>query len=166
MNRRRLALAALAAIALVALGFRLGLGALALARLAVLGGALGILVLYDLRERRIPNRVVGPAILACSALSIIEGVRTGGLVAGAVLVAVILSVALARPTWVGMGDAKLALLLLVGLHGATPLALLLSIELAAVIALAVALRRGRIALSVSLPAAPFMAAGSLLALLL
>ncbi|MHB8533477.1 MAG: hypothetical protein ACYDC2_12235 [Solirubrobacteraceae bacterium] len=94
------------------------------------------------------------------------GVHASGVVGGAVLVAVILFVALARPAWVGMGDAKLALLLLAGLHGATPLALLLGVELAAVIALVVALRRGRIALSMSLPLAPFMAAGSLLALLL
>ncbi len=157
---------ALGGLAVGALGLHLGLGALALARLAVVGVALGILVLYDLRERRIPNRVVGPAILACSVLSVVEGVRASGVVGGAVLVAVILLVALAQPAWVGMGDAKLAMLLLAGLHAATPLALLFGVELAAVIALAVALRRGRLALSASLPLAPFMAAGSLLALLL
>jgi leader peptidase (prepilin peptidase) / N-methyltransferase len=166
MSRARLASAALAGIGLGTLGLRLGLGVPAVARLAVLGGALGILVLYDVRERRIPNRVVGPAILACSVLSIVEGVRASGVAGGAVLVAVILLAALARPAWVGMGDAKLAVLLLAGLHGATPLALLFGVELAAVIALAVALRRGRIALAASLPLAPFMAAGSLLALLL
>jgi prepilin signal peptidase PulO-like enzyme (type II secretory pathway) len=56
--------------------------------------------------------------------------------------------------------------MLCGLHGSTPLALLVGVELAALVALAHALRRGRLAFRLALPLAPFMAAGSLVALLL
>lgn len=37
------------------------LSTIALARLAVFGAALALLVLYDVREHRIPNRIVLPA---------------------------------------------------------------------------------------------------------
>ena len=40
---------------------------LALLRLALLGAALGAVVESDLTERRIPNRIVVPAALACAA---------------------------------------------------------------------------------------------------
>ncbi len=115
-------------------GSRLGLDLVALARLAVLGVALGQLVHYDLREHRIPNRIVLPAAAACAALSLLEGVRLNSLIGGGVLLALMLAVSLARPAWLGMGDVKLALLLLCGLHAATPQAILFAVELCAVVA--------------------------------
>jgi hypothetical protein len=46
---------------------RVGLGTLEAAKLAILGAALGQLAVYDLLERRIPNRIVLPAAAACAA---------------------------------------------------------------------------------------------------
>ncbi len=153
-------------VALVVVGQRLGFDTLALGRLAVLGAAVGALVPYDLAEHRIPNRIVLPAAALCGALSIADGVRAGNLLVGAALLVLLLAVSLARPALLGMGDVKLALLMLCALHAATPRALGLAVELYALIALVIVLRRGRAAFTVSLPMAPFMAAGSLLALLI
>jgi leader peptidase (prepilin peptidase)/N-methyltransferase len=154
------------AAALVVVGIRLSFDGLTLARLAVLGAALGQLVRYDLAEHRIPNRIVLPAAAICAVLSVIHGVRLDELILGTALLLSLLVVSLARPALLGMGDVKLALLMLCALHGATPRALGLAVELYALIALVIVLQRGRVAFSMSLPMAPFMAAGSLLALLL
>lgn len=154
------------AATLLAAGAKLGLDLTALARLTILGAALGIIVRDDMRKHRIPNRVVLPAALACSALSVIEGLRVSGFFAGGAMLLILLGAALARPAWIGMGDVKLGLLVLCGLHGATPRALLFAVELAAVIAVLLTLRHRRLALRVALPMAPFMAAGCVLALLI
>jgi leader peptidase (prepilin peptidase)/N-methyltransferase len=154
------------AFAFLLIGAELGSELIALVRLAILGGALGQIVGYDLREHRIPNRVVLPATAACAALSVIDGVRLSSLIGGAILIAALFMASLLRPTWLGMGDVKLALLVLCGLHGATLLAVMLAVTLAVVVALLLTMRRGRDALRLALPLAPFMAAGSLLALLI
>jgi leader peptidase (prepilin peptidase)/N-methyltransferase len=154
------------ALTLLLVGIGLGFDLLSLARLTVLGAALGQLVRCDVRERRIPNRIVLPAAGACAMLSLLEGVRLNSLIGGGVLLAVLLAVSLACPAWLGMGDVKLALLLLCGLHAATPRAILFAVELCAVIAVLFILWRGREAFRIALPLAPFMAAGSLLALLI
>jgi len=165
MTPRALIAAAVAgALAFLTLGASLALDALTLARFAVLGGALGLLVVYDMREHRIPNRIVLPAAGACAALSLISGVRLGHLLAGAVLSLALLVIALALPRALGMGDVKLVLLLLCGLDGATQRAVIFGIALLALLAVPLVIRRGRTALSSALPLAPFLAAGSLLAL--
>lgn len=158
--------ATIGALTLLLVGIDLGFDLLSLARLTVLGAALGQLVHCDVRERRIPNRIVLPAAGACAMLSLLEGVRLNTLIGGGVLLTVLLAVSLARPVWLGMGDVKLALLLLCGLHAATPRAILFAVELCAVIAVLFTLWRGREAFRIALPLAPFMAAGSLLALLI
>jgi leader peptidase (prepilin peptidase)/N-methyltransferase len=154
------------ALAFLAIGARLGLDPIALARLAVLGVALGLIVRDDVREHRIPNRVVLPATIACATLSLLDGLRASSLIGGGVLLVFLFGMALARPAWIGMGDVKLALLILCGLHSATPRALLFAIELAAAIGVLLALRHRQMALRVALPMAPFMAAGCALALLI
>lgn len=158
--------ATIGALAFLVVGAELGFDVIVLVRLVILGGALGQIVGYDLRERRIPNRIVLPATVACAALSLIDGVRLSSLVGGGVLIVLLFAASLLRPAWLGMGDVKLALLILCGLHGATLLAVMLTVELAVVVALLFAIRRGREALRLALPLAPFMAAGSLLALLI
>jgi leader peptidase (prepilin peptidase)/N-methyltransferase len=158
--------AAAGALVLLLVGAKLELDALALARFAILGAALSQLVQYDLREHRIPNRIVLPASAICAALSLLDGVRAGSLLTGGILLALLLGVSLARPAVLGMGDVKLALLILCALHGAAPRALILAIELYAFIAVLLIVRRGRAAFRIALPLAPFMAAGSLLALLI
>jgi leader peptidase (prepilin peptidase)/N-methyltransferase len=153
------------ALAFLALGAALGLDLLTLARFAVLGGALGLLVLYDVREHRIPNRIVLPAAGVCAVLSLIGGIRPSHLLAGVVLLLALLVIALAVPRALGMGDVKLVLLLLCGLDATTPRAVIFGIALLALLAAPLVIRRGRAALSSALPLAPFLAAGSLLALL-
>lgn len=166
MTRKTLIVAAvLGALAFLALGAPRILDALTLARFAVLGGALGLLVVYDVREHRIPNRIVLPAAGACAVLSLVGGVRLGHLLAGVVLLAALLVTALVLPRALGMGDVKLVLLLLCSLDGATTRAVIFGIALLALLAAPLVIRRGRAALSSALPLAPFLAAGSLLALL-
>ncbi len=156
-----------AAILLAAGGARFTVGPFGLARLAILGGALGLLALHDVREHRIPNRIVLPAATICAALSLAEGVHpSSGLYIGAALVALLLAVSLAAPAMLGMGDVKLALLILCALDAFAPLALLITLELYALIALYLLSRRGRAALKISLPLAPITAAACLIVLLL
>lgn len=148
-------------------GTRLALGPLALARLAILGAALGQVALSDLRERRIPNQVVLPAIVLCAALSLAAGIHAGtGLIAGTAIVMLLLAISLASPASLGMGDVKLALLVLCALDGLATTALLITLELYALTALVLLARHGRRALGGTLPLAPLTAAGCLIALLL
>jgi prepilin signal peptidase PulO-like enzyme (type II secretory pathway) len=64
-----------------------------------------------------------------------------------------------------MGDVKLALLVVVGLDGSAARALLLGLLLATLAGLATIARYGASARRHSLPLVPFIAVGSLLALL-
>jgi len=152
---------------LLAAAARFTLGPLTIARLAILGGALGLLALYDVREHRIPNRIVLPAAAVCAAVSLAEGIHpSAGLYVGTALVALLLAVSLAAPAMLGMGDVKLALLILCALDALAPLALLAALELYALIALTLFAWRGRSALGTSLPLAPIIAAGCVITVLL
>jgi leader peptidase (prepilin peptidase) / N-methyltransferase len=162
--RTLIAATIMGALAFVALGASLALPALTLARFVILGGALGLLVVYDVREHRIPNRIVLPAAGACAVLSLVSGIQVGHLLAGVVLLLALLVIAVAVPRALGMGDVKLVLLLLCGLDGSTPRAVIFGIALLALLAAPLVIRRGRAALNRALPLAPFLAAGSLLAL--
>jgi leader peptidase (prepilin peptidase)/N-methyltransferase len=142
-----------------------GGGPLVLARLGVCGAALAAAAAIDLAEHRIPNRLVLPAAVVCAALSIAAGASTVGLLAGAGIVAALLVVSLAWPHGLGMGDVKLALLVLTGLDGAAGRAIAFGLILAALAGIWLIARFGRGAGRRSLPLAPFIAFGSLLALL-
>lgn len=139
--------------------------AFAIVRLALLGAALGAVVESDLFERRIPNRIVVPAAAACAAASVASGVSLFALLEGLVLVGALLALSLLRPEALGMGDAKLALLLVVGLDGRASVALLVALALAAGFGVLLFFRFGRAAASRALPLAPFFAAGALIALI-
>jgi leader peptidase (prepilin peptidase)/N-methyltransferase len=146
---------------------RLGLSPLAVIRLAILGAALGQLALVDVRERRIPNQIVLPATAICAALSIADGMQVStGLFLSAGLVVLLLAISLAKPATLGMGDVKLALLLLAALGGLASAALLLTLELYALLAVILLVRRGRSALGSTLPLAPIAAAGCIVVLLI
>jgi leader peptidase (prepilin peptidase) / N-methyltransferase len=136
-------------------------GPLTLARLAVLGAALGSAGLFDLAQRRIPNRIVLPAAAACAALTFAAGAPLS-LLAGLVTILLLLIVSLRWPAALGMGDVKLALLLVLGLDGDALRALALGLVLAALAGVALVIRRGRTAWRTSLPMAPFLVAGALL----
>jgi len=164
---KALAASAVGALVLPLAALRVGVGPLEAAKLVILGAALGQLAVFDLLERRIPNRIVLPAAAACAALSIAEGTRasTRVLVAGGLVVA-LLAVSLSWPSALGMGDVKLALLLVCALGGLASAALLLTLMLNALVGVLLLARHGRIALRMKLPFAPFTAAGCLLVLLL
>jgi leader peptidase (prepilin peptidase)/N-methyltransferase len=139
--------------------------AIGLARFAVCGAAVFAAAWYDLRERRIPNRLVLPAAATCVALALADRVAATAFLLGVALVAGLLVLSLARPEALGMGDVKLALLIVVGLDGHGAIALAAAVALAALVGLALVLRRGTGAMRRSLPLAPFLAAGALLATL-
>jgi leader peptidase (prepilin peptidase)/N-methyltransferase len=167
MRRATVICASAGAAILLTAGARDAPGPLVLARLAVLGGALGPLALHDAREHRIPNAIVLPAAAMCAALSLAEGIpASAGLYLGAMLVVLLLLVSLAAPAVLGMGDVKLALLILCALDGFASFALLMSLELYALVALFLLIRRGRAAFHTTLPLAPITAAGCLIVLLL
>ena len=134
-------------------------------RLTLLGAALGAVVDSDLFERRIPNRIVVPAAFACAAAWAASGIALLALAEGLVLVLALLALSLFRPEALGMGDVKLALLLVLGLDGRAMVALLVALTLAAGFGLVLLVRFGRSAASRKLPLAPFFAAGALLALI-
>jgi leader peptidase (prepilin peptidase) / N-methyltransferase len=143
----------------------LGQPPLALVRLALLGAALGAVVESDLFERRIPNRIVVPAAVACATAWAAGGIALFALVEGLVLVGGLLTLSLVRPEALGMGDVKLALLLAVGLDGRGAVALLVALAIAGGFALLLFVRCGRNAACRKLPLAPFFAAGALIALI-
>jgi leader peptidase (prepilin peptidase) / N-methyltransferase len=165
MTKRRLIAAAAGAATFALCADLLRLSPLALGRLALVGAALGALAESDLAERRIPNRIVVPAAAACAAFWAASGIALFALVDGLVLVVVLLTLSLLRPEAIGMGDVKLALLLVLGLDGRAVVALLVALALAAGFGLLLLARFGRAAASRKLPLAPFFAAGALVALL-
>ncbi|MFI4991562.1 MAG: prepilin peptidase [Solirubrobacterales bacterium] len=163
MSARTLPLAGFGASAfLLASG---GGDATTLTRLGICGAALASLAATDLNEHRVPNRLVIPAAVACAGLSIAGGASTNGLMTGAAVVVTLAFVSLASPAALGMGDVKLALLVLAGLDGSAWRALVIGIVLAALAGIAVIAREGRGAGERSLPLAPFVAIGSLVAVL-
>jgi leader peptidase (prepilin peptidase) / N-methyltransferase len=137
-------------------------GALVLIRLAIVGSALATCALYDLVQRRIPNRIVLPAATACAALTLAAGLPIA-VIAGLVTVLLLLVISLRWPAALGMGDVKLALLLVLGLDGSALRALTLGLAFAALAGLMRLVRDGRTAWRASLPLAPFLAAGALIA---
>ena len=134
------------------------------ARVSVLGAALGALVVVDLAEHRIPNRIVIPATLVCAALLVVDGVHME-LLGGLAVVTLILVLGLLWPASFGMGDVKLALLVVAGLGGVAAHALVFGLVLAATFGSILVVRHGRSAGARSLPLAPFVAAGAALAML-
>jgi leader peptidase (prepilin peptidase)/N-methyltransferase len=165
MTTSRLIAAVAGAMTLALCAVVLRLSPLTLVRLTLLGAALGAVVESDLGERRIPNRIVVPAAAACAAAWAASGIVLFALVEGFVLVGALLSLSLVRPEALGMGDVKLALLLVLGLDGRAVVALLVAFALAAGFGLLMLIRFGRVAASRKLPLAPFFAAGALIALI-
>jgi leader peptidase (prepilin peptidase) / N-methyltransferase len=161
MTTRALIAATIGGANFASIGALAHAGPLALARLAVLGAALFAVALFDLAQRRIPNRIVLPAAAACAALTLAAGAPLS-LLAGLATILVLLVVSLRWPAALGMGDVKLALLLVLGLDGDALRALALGLVLAALAGLALLIRQGRTAWRTSLPMAPFLVVSALL----
>jgi len=161
MTIRALIAATAGAATFASVGVRAHAGPLALTRLAVLGAALVAAAFFDLAQRRIPNRIVLPAAATCAALTLAAGAPLS-LLAGLATILVLLIVSLGWPAAIGMGDVKLALLLVLGLDGDALRALALGLVLAALAGVTLVFRHGRMAWRTSLPLAPFLVVGALL----
>jgi leader peptidase (prepilin peptidase)/N-methyltransferase len=164
MIRPALIAAAVGTATFVSAGLVANVGVLVLTRLAIVGGALAACAVYDLVQRRIPNRIVVPAAVACAALTLAAGLPLV-ILAGLATVLLLLVVSLWWPAALGMGDVKLALLLVVGLDGGALRALALGVAFAATAGLLRVVREGGAAWRAALPLAPFLAAGALLAVI-
>ena len=160
MTDRAILSAIAGAAAFTLLGLERGATDFTLARLAVAGGALAAAAVIDLREHRVPNRIVLPAAAVAAVLAG-PGIRHSLPALG--LVAVLLAVALVQPGALGMGDIKTALLIALAFGAAALPALMIGLVLAAAAGAALVVRRGSTALTMALPLAPFLAAGAALA---
>jgi leader peptidase (prepilin peptidase)/N-methyltransferase len=164
MTTRALIAATAGGVTFVSVGVLADAGPLAVARLAVLGTALVSAGFFDFAQRRIPNRIVLPAAATCAALTLIAGAPLS-LLAGLATILALLIVSLRWPAALGMGDVKLALLLVLGLDGDALRALALGLILAALAGVALIMRHGCTAWRTSLPMAPFLVVGALLAVI-
>lgn len=157
-----LAAAALAALAFVS--YPLGAGA---AIAAFLAAVLVTVAAIDIRSLIIPNRVVLPAtgIVLVADLFFYPG-RTLGFVLAALVAALILLIPnLISPSWMGMGDVKLALLLGLALGWSVIGALMIAFVAVVPFALLMMIRGGLAARKTALPFGPFMALGALVVLI-
>ncbi len=130
-------------------------------RLSLLGAALGASTAFDVAERRIPNPIVLPPLPLFAALDLARSPSSFG--SALLIAAVPLALSLLRPAALGMGDAKLVLLIALALQRQALLALLAATACAACYGLALAQVRKQRALSLSLPLAPFLAIGAAIA---
>jgi len=129
---------------------------------------LTVLSVIDIAERRLPNLVVVPsAAIVLAAQIAVSPEHAGEWVLGSVGAFVALLVlALVYPSGLGMGDVKLALLLGAALGAAVVTAVVVAFVAAGLVGVALIATRGTAARKTTLPFGPFLAAGSLVALLL
>jgi len=132
-----------------------------IAAAAVYVAALLAIAWVDLRERRVPYRIVLPAAAVVLALHTAGDPSAEWAIAAVTAFVFLLVPALVYPAGLGMGDVKLMLLLGAMLGRETLLALIVGFVAAAVPALVLLLmgRRGT-----TFAFAPFLAAGGLAAL--
>jgi Flp pilus assembly protein protease CpaA len=142
-----------------------GIDPLSVVRALVSGAALGAVAVYDLYERRIPNRLLLPATAACAAFTSVSAIPFGGAVTAAVVVAVLVSVALTKPEALCMGDAKLVLLIAVAYPARAAWAVMLGLGCAALAGVVVSLLRCEPIGLARVPLAPFLAAATVAVLL-
>jgi leader peptidase (prepilin peptidase) / N-methyltransferase len=165
---RRYATACAVAVPLLGLAFiRFGTtGRSAVAAFFI--ATLCVLAAIDIAERRVPNRIVLPAaaavLVAQTALVPDRALEWSLSAIGASLVLFLPH--LVYPAGLGMGDVKLALLLGAALGSAVPTALVIGFLAAAVYALLLLGVHGLAARRATIPFAPFLAYGGIVALLL
>jgi leader peptidase (prepilin peptidase)/N-methyltransferase len=126
-------------------------------------GALLAIAWVDLRERRVPNRIVLPAAAVVLALRTIADPSPEWALAAAAAFAFLLVPALVYPAGLGMGDVKLMLLLGSMLGRDVLAALVVGLAAAALFSLALLVTGRR---RTAFPLAPFLALGGLAGLAL
>jgi leader peptidase (prepilin peptidase)/N-methyltransferase len=139
---------------------------------AVLRGVMVVVLVacsvIDLEQRRIPNRITGPAAVLALVLGL--GLDPSGeprrLLWAAIAGGFLLISALAYPSGMGMGDVKLIAVMGLFLGRPVAVALLLALIGSALAGIAIVIRRGvRTARKTGLPFGPYLAAGGLVAAL-
>jgi prepilin signal peptidase PulO-like enzyme (type II secretory pathway) len=124
--------------------------------------ALVVVSVTDLEYRVVPNRVVLPAAAIVLALNTIRQPKPEWLLAAFAVSLVLFVAALVNPQGMGMGDVKLAFLIGAGLGWTAVLALTVAVVAAFVPALVLLIAGG--GRKSTLPFAPFLALGSVVAL--
>jgi leader peptidase (prepilin peptidase)/N-methyltransferase len=152
----------LAVAALIRLGVTAD-GVLAAGLLVVLAALAGV----DLRARVLPNRIIGPAMLAVLAWNLAfapEGVPES-LLAATGAAAFLLVPGLLQPGAVGMGDVKLAALLGLALGAQVVTALMIGFLAVMPVAVGILARKGSGARRSAIPFGPFLGLGAAVVLL-
>ena len=133
---------------------------------ASLAGVLVVLSAFDLQRGIIPNRIVLPAsaILLLAQVALFPNRAQEWVLAG-LLAAVVLGIPpLLGRRWMGMGDAKLALLIGVGLGWGVFGAVVVAFLCVFPVALLLLLRGGLAASKTTIPFGPFLSLGALIVL--
>jgi leader peptidase (prepilin peptidase)/N-methyltransferase len=156
--------AAFAVVAACVLRFGLGVETVVVAAFCA---TLAVISTIDIETRRIPNRIVLPATaVGLAAVALLAPDRFGeAMLAGVAAFVFFCIPGLISARWVGMGDAKLALLIGIILGADTLSALFLASIGGGLFAAASIAVRGRAALTATFAFGPFIAAGAALALI-
>ncbi len=127
---------------------------------------LGVVTVSDLRTRLVPDgaMVASLAIAVPVCLLSDPGAMPGRLVAGLGAAAFLLAAALIRPDGMGLGDVKLAGVLGVYLGAAVIEAMVVAFAAGSVAGMVLLARHGWKARSRTIPFAPFLAIGALVAM--
>ena len=147
----------------------------ALPALLVFAASSVVLSIVDLAEKRLPNTVIAPTLVAVVVLLLVGAFATGDWISllwalggGVVMFTVYFLLALISPSAMGMGDVKLAALVgvVLGWFGLTAwlIGLLAAFVVGGVIAI-IALALRRVTLRGSIPFGPSMLVGALAAVL-
>src|SRR5262249_48137476 len=133
---------------------------------ASLLGLLAVVTVSDVRTRLIPDKAVAGALVLC--MVVIAFDDPAGLpprvLAGAGAAGPLLAAALVRPDGMGLGDVKLAGVLGLYLGGSVILALTVAFLAGSIAGLVLIARHGWRARSRTIPFAPFLALGAVVAL--
>ena len=133
---------------------------------ASLVALLGVVTLSDLRTRLVPDRALAAALAVALPVFLLSdpGSLPGRLLGGVAAGGFLLAAALIRPDGMGLGDVKLAAVLGVYLGARIAEAMLVSFAAGSIAGLVMLVRHGWSARSRTIPFAPFLALGALIAL--
>jgi leader peptidase (prepilin peptidase) / N-methyltransferase len=134
---------------------------------AFLAAVLVTIAAIDIQTRRIPNRVLAPAIaiVLVANVAFFPGRTPAFVLAALVAGGLLLIPNLINSSWMGMGDVKLAVLLGLALGWAVIGALLIAFVAVLPVALVMMIRGGTPARKMALPFGPFIAFGALAVLI-
>jgi leader peptidase (prepilin peptidase) / N-methyltransferase len=127
--------------------------------------ALVVVTATDLEYRLIPNRVVGPASVLVLAGMTAAKPSPQWAISAVAAAAFLLVFGLISPQGMGMGDVKLAFLMGAALGRGVVVALVIASLVSLIPSIVILVRHGRAGRKIGFPFGPFLALGSLVALL-